>query len=139
MGLSIAQFLLYDLEDMKNYHYAIVCICTIVLSPVIGSILFLITGLGPIANFGSIILSGFIGGLIAGALSKTSLVKEQAAGLGLVYVIVGKIALSYAQGIRFNALAIIIMLILYTAIFGFFLMLGSRVSAKEKDVPAVTE
>lgn len=119
---------------MKLYQLAIALVVLIFLRQVVGDLLMRLTGLGALANLGGLAISSFLAGWLAGAISELGPSRGQIAGLAVLGVI-ASIGIGLIKGVHYLALAIVFMLILYTAISYGCLLLGAAFAEVGMEAP----
>ena len=108
---------------MKLYQLGIALIALVVVREVAGDILMLVTRLAGLANFGGLIIGSFLAGWLAGSISELGPSCGQLKGLAALGVIAA-IAIGFLKGVSFLALAVVFMLVIYTPLSYFCLLLA---------------
>ena len=119
---------------MKFYQLAVTFIDLVVLRRFTSDVLMHLTKLGVLANFGGLLIASFLAGWLAGTISKLGPSYGQLKGLAALGVI-ASIAIGFMQGIKYLPLAVIFMLMLYTPLSYYCLILGAYVAEKSVDIP----
>jgi hypothetical protein len=112
---------------MKLYQLAIVLIVMVAFREVSGTVIMRLTGMGALANFGSLALASFAAGWLASSVGTRPPTDRQLGALAAMCVIACT-AIGYIQGFSYLALAVVFILIVHTPISYVCLILGAKLA-----------
>lgn len=111
---------------MKLLEFAVVLVVLVILRELSGQVLHRLTGMGFLANFGSLALASFLGGWLASSIGTRPPTDRQLLLLAALGVIACTAIGYLLLGVAYLALAVIFILVLHTPISYVCLILGAR-------------
>jgi hypothetical protein len=111
--------------SMKLREFAIVLVVSVIMREYSGQVIYLLTGVGALANFGSLALASFFGGSLASPRGRRPPTDRQFFLLAVLCVIACT-TIGYLRGVGYIALGVIFILIVHTPISYVCLILGAK-------------
>jgi hypothetical protein len=124
---------------MKWYHFGIILLILVVLRQGVGDVIFHLTDLGVIANWGSLVAASFLAGWLAGAIVERGVSYGELLVLAALGVI-AEVGIGFAKGVSHLVLALVFRFIIYTPVSYGCLVLGAALAERgSADPPSPSE